>query len=449
MERFFMADKLMHHSSDVTIWLLPDADLKIELKKLKDAVIPDSEALSGVFIRNEKPLSYLFLRSEQAESWLIAYKKNNPKALYSIVTPSLHYPPLAAFLKFLAGESVQLFFTQQQSNPEKVLPQIQAIEAGRDWAKRLVNMPANLLTPSTFVKEAKPEVPGIAVEVLDAPALQKMGMEGILSVGRGSVHQPLLYQAMWSGGGANDKPIVLVGKGVTFDAGGISIKEADGMEDMKMDMAGAAVVLAVVQVAAALKLPINIVALCPVVENMPSGNAYRPSDVITMLSGKTVEIINTDSEGRVILADVLWYAQTKFSPKHIIDVATLTWGIIVALGPIFGGLFANDDVLASQLVDAGNVSGERVWRLPLDPLYDEYLKSDYADIKNRHKDSAAAIIAAQFLQNFIKPQTSWAHIDIAATATGESFNPYGKKRSTGYGVSLLANYLIRNQEQLA
>jgi leucyl aminopeptidase len=311
------------------------------------------------------------------------------------------------------------------------------------WARDLVNEPANVLYPNEFARRAAGlRKLGVVVEILDVPAMRKLGMGALLGVGQGSAHEPKVVVMRWNGGKRGADPIAFIGKGVCFDSGGISIKPAQGMEDMKGDMAGAACVVGLVHALAARKAKANVVGVIGLVENMPDGKAQRPGDIVTSMSGQTIEIINTDAEGRLVLADVLHYVNKRFKPKFMINLATLTGAIIVALGQEFAGLFSNDDKLVERLTKAGEATGERVWRMPLAPEYDKIIDSKFADVKNSGGRFAGSITAAQFLQRFVD-KTPWAHLDIAGTALGSPQTDINKSWSSGWGVRLL-NRLVED-----
>ncbi|HXM71141.1 MAG TPA: leucyl aminopeptidase, partial [Thermoanaerobaculia bacterium] len=277
---------------------------------------------------------------------------------------------------------------------------------------------------------------GVAVEVLDIAAMTKLGMNALLGVGQGSVHESRLVIMRWNGGKKGGDPVAFIGKGVCFDTGGISIKPAGGMEDMKGDMAGAACVVGLLQTLAERKARVNAVGAIGLVENMPDGKAQRPGDIVTTMSGQTIEIINTDAEGRLVLADVLHYVNTRFKPKFMVDLATLTGAIIVALGHEHAGLFANDDKLAERLLKAGVATGERLWRMPLGSEYDKKIDSKFADMKNTGGRDGGSITAAQLLQRFVD-KTPWAHLDIAGTGMGSPQTDINKSWASGFGVRLL------------
>ena len=308
-------------------------------------------------------------------------------------------------------------------------------------ARELVDQPANVATPS-FLAEKAVEVAGrygLECRVMEGEEMEQNGMAALLAVAKGSCQPPRFIILEHRGGKEKDKPIVLVGKGVTFDSGGISLKPGKGMEMMKDDMAGGAAVIGTLTAAARMKIPVNLVGLIPAVENLPDGRAYKPGDLVKSMSGKTIEIVNTDAEGRMILCDALHYAQ-RYKPAALIDLATLTGACVVALGSFATGLMSNDDGLAKVLKKAGEASGERLWELPLWEEYGELMKSDIADMKNAGGPEAGTISAAWFLKQFVG-KTRWAHLDIAGTAWEEKGRPYLPKGATGIGVRLLVEYL--------
>jgi leucyl aminopeptidase len=284
--------------------------------------------------------------------------------------------------------------------------------------------------------------------VLGPKALQKLGMGALLAVGQGSVRPSHVAVMQWNGGGPKGgAPIAIVGKGVTFDTGGISLKPAAGMEEMKGDMAGAACVVGLMHELAARKAKVNAVGVIGLVENMPGGNAQRPGDVVTSMSGQTIEVLNTDAEGRMVLGDCLWYVQERFKPKAVVNLATLTGAVMVALGKEHAGLFSNNDELANRLIAAGNATGERLWRLPLGPKYDKMIDSKVADMKNTGGKWGGSISAAQFLQRFIKDGTPWAHLDIAGTAMSSVDSEINRSWGSGFGVRLLDRLIADHYER--
>ena len=313
----------------------------------------------------------------------------------------------------------------------------EAVSGGVALARDLVNEPANILGPVEFAKRASAlDALGVEVEILTEKEMKKLKMGALLGVGQGSVRPPRLAVMQWKGGKAKQQPIAFVGKGVVFDTGGISIKPSAGMEDMKGDMGGAAAVVGLMHTLAARKAKANVVGIVGLVENMPDGNAQRPGDIVTSMSGQTIEVINTDAEGRLVLADALWYCQDRFKPQFMIDLATLTGAVMVALGNQNAGLFSSDDTLSEQLFAAGELTRERVWRLPLGPDYDKLIDSKFADMKNVGGRLAGSITAAQFLQRFVN-DVPWAHLDVAGTAMGSPQTEINKSWSSGFGVRLL------------
>jgi leucyl aminopeptidase len=320
---------------------------------------------------------------------------------------------------------------------QKAFAARRAIADGVQIARDLINEPANVLFPEEFARRTGTlKKLGVAVEVLDVREMKKLGMNALLGVGQGSEHESRTVVMRWNGGKRGAQPVAFIGKGVCFDTGGISIKPAANMEDMKGDMAGAACVVGLMHALAGRKAKVNAVGAIGLVENMPDGKAQRPGDIVTTMSGQTIEIINTDAEGRLVLADLLHYVNKRFKPKFIIDLATLTGAIIVALGQEYAGLFANDERLAERLTKAGNEVGERVWRMPLGAEYDKMIDSKAADMKNTGGRHGGAITAAQLLQRFVD-KTPWAHLDIAGTAMGSPQTDINKSWASGYGVRLL------------
>ena len=313
-------------------------------------------------------------------------------------------------------------------------------------ARELVNEPPNVLYPVEFARRASQlRKLGVAVEVLDVKAMTKLGMGALLGVAQGSTQPGRMVVMRWNGGKKGEQPVAFIGKGVCFDTGGISIKGASGMEDMKGDMGGAACVVGLMHALAARKAKVNVVGAIGLVENMPDGNAQRPGDIVTSMSGQTIEIINTDAEGRLVLADVLWYVAKKFKPKFMVDLATLTGAIMVALGTEYAGMFSNNDELSERLTKVGLETGERVWRMPLGPEYDKQMDSQFADVKNAGPRNGGSITAAQFLQRFVD-DTPWAHLDIAGTAMGAPKTEINHSWGSGYGVRLLERLVAEYYE---
>ncbi len=360
---------------------------------------------------------------------------------------------------FLTSYRFDKYLTKQKNEDKPTLSNLQfrlrrATAAESRWrlarkvgegvflTRDLVNEPSNVLYPAELAKRAKElSKLGVKVEALTGPKLKGMG--ALLGVAQGSEHPPAVVVMRWNGGGKK-APIAFVGKGVTFDTGGISIKPSGGMEEMKSDMGGSAVVIGLMRALAARKAKANVVGAVGLVENMVSGKAQRPGDIVTSLSGQTIEVLNTDAEGRLVLADVLWYVKERFKPSHMVDLATLTGAVIVALGEEYAGLFANDDKLAESLTEAAETVGEKLWRLPLGKAYDKMLDSPVADMQNiTNKRGAGSITAAQFLQRFVG-KTKWAHLDIAGVTLMNRHQPTAPKGASGFGVRLLDEFVRRN-----
>jgi leucyl aminopeptidase len=324
-----------------------------------------------------------------------------------------------------------------------------AVADGIFLARDLVNEPPNILYPAEFARRAKAQLTklGVKVEILGEAEMKKQGFGALLGVGQGSARESQLVVMQWNGGKKSAKPIALVGKGVCFDSGGLSIKVGAGMQGMKGDMAGAACVTGTLLALASRKARVNAVGVIGLVENMPDGGAFRPDDVLTSLSGQTIEVLNTDAEGRLVLADALTYTQRRFQPKLVIDLATLTGAIVAALGFEHAGVFSNDDEVVRRMQAAGRYTGERVWQLPLDPFYDKMIRSKIADMKNIGGANSGSITAAQFLLRFIEKGTAWAHLDIAGVAwqDGEQ-KPTIPSWGTGWGVRLLNRLMIEHYE---
>jgi len=308
----------------------------------------------------------------------------------------------------------------------------------------LVSEPPNVLNPAEMAERCRTlSGLGVEVEILGPKAMHELGFGALLGVSQGSANEPRMVVMKWNGGAG--KPVAFIGKGVTFDTGGISIKPAGGMEDMKWDMAGAGAVVGLMAALAGRKAKVNAVGLVGLVENMPSGSAQRPGDVVTSFSGQTIEVINTDAEGRLVLADVIWYCQQKFDPLFMVDLATLTGAIIISLGHEHAGLFSNDDALSEKLIAAGKETGEKLWRMPLDEAYDKQIKSDIADMKNVGGRPGGSITAAQFIKRFVNDKP-WAHLDIAGMAWSSKEAPVTPKGATAFGVRLLDRLVAAHYE---
>ena len=326
---------------------------------------------------------------------------------------------------------------------------LEKLAEGICFTRNLVSEPANVMYPESLAAAAKElRKLGVEVEILGEKQMRKLGMNALLGVGQGSDRESQLVVMRWNGLPESRKkpPVAFVGKGVTFDTGGISIKPAAGMEEMKWDMGGAGVVIGAMKALAGRKAKANVVGVVGLVENMPSGTAQRPGDVVRSMSGQTIEVINTDAEGRLVLADALWYTQNRFRPQLMVDLATLTGAIMVALGQIHAGLFANNDQLAERLLAAGRAEGELLWRMPLADGYDKIINSDIADMKNVGNRYGGSITAAQFLQRFVN-NTPWAHLDIAGMAWSDKDAPTVPKGATGYGVRLLSRLVQQHYEE--
>jgi leucyl aminopeptidase len=324
----------------------------------------------------------------------------------------------------------------------------QPVSEGVSLTRELVTEPANIIYPETFVERVQAALAGtgVEVEVLDGKAMKKLGMGALLGVAQGSVREPRMLIMRWNGGKQGEAPVAFVGKGVTFDTGGISIKPAAGMEAMKWDMGGAGAVAGAMVALARRKAKANIVGICGLVENMPDGNAQRPGDVVTSMSGQTIEVINTDAEGRLVLADAITYVQRNYKPKMIVDLATLTGAILISLGHEFGGLFTTDDDLANKLLEAGQSSGDKLWRQPMADTFDKLIDSPIADMKNVGPREGGSITAAQFILRFVENGTPWAHLDIAGMAWSDKPSNTAEKGATGYGVRLLDRFVETSVE---
>jgi leucyl aminopeptidase len=357
--------------------------------------------------------------------------------LYRTKLPRKQKPTLETIVLVGAGEDAG-----------KEWDRLAALLAGLDLTRNLVTEPANIVYPETFVERVRASLDGSGVEIetLDEKAMAKLGMGALLGVAQGSVRPPRLLVMRWNGGKAGARPVVFIGKGITFDTGGISIKPALGMEAMKWDMGGAGAVAGLIKAAATRKAKVNVVGVCALAENMPDGNAQRPGDIVTSMSGQTIEVINTDAEGRLVLADALTWAQRNLKPEIVIDLATLTGAMIISLGHEYGGLFSNDDGLADALFAAGKASGDALWRLPMGEAYNKIMDSPVADMKNSASREGGSITAACFLERFVEDGVKWAHLDIAGMVWSDKAGHLYDKGATGYGVALLDRYLADNHE---
>ena len=328
---------------------------------------------------------------------------------------------------------------------------LHGVAKGVFLARDLVSEPPNVLHPAEMADRCKKlSELGLKIDVLGPREMSRLGFGALLGVAQGSVNEPRMVVMHWNGASGNarkakGKPLAFIGKGVTFDTGGISIKPAGGMEDMKWDMAGAGTVVGLMAALAGRKAKVDVVGLVGLVENMPSGTAQRPGDVVKSYSGQTIEVINTDAEGRLVLADVLWYCQQKFDPRFMVDLATLTGAMIVALGHEYAGMFSNDDALTQKLSAVGQATGEKVWRFPLDDVYDRLIRSDIADMKNIGGRPAGSISAAHFIQRFVN-EKPWVHLDIAGVAWSTKDAPCVPKGATAFGVRLLDRLVAEHYE---
>lgn len=328
---------------------------------------------------------------------------------------------------------------EDSNNASKAFETYRNVLDGTFFARDLVNEPGNVIEPESYAKLIDKTLSplGVKVEILGEKEMAKLGCWSLLSVGQGSVKESKMVIMKWNGGKKKDQPIAFIGKGVTFDTGGISIKPSSGMGEMKMDMGGSGAVVGLMMALAKRKAKSNVIGIVGLVENMPDGNASRPGDVVTSLSGQTIEILNTDAEGRLVLADCLWYCQDKFKPQFMINLATLTGAILVSLGETTGGLFSNDDKLSECILEASKATGEKLWRMPMGPEYDELLTSPIADMQNISSGRwGGSITAAQFLKRFVN-DVPWAHLDIAGVATASKASDTIPKGASGFGVRLL------------
>ena len=324
----------------------------------------------------------------------------------------------------------------------------EAIAEGVALTQTLVAEPPNILYPESFVDRCQHLADlGVELEVLDERQMKALGMGALLGVAQGSTRPPRLLAMRWNGGNPGEAPVVFIGKGVTFDTGGISLKPGPGMDMMKWDMGGAGAVAGAIKAIAGRKAKANVVGVVGLVENMPDGNAMRPGDIVTTMSGQTVEVLNTDAEGRLVLCDAISWAQKAYDPKVIVDLATLTGAMVISLGHEYAGMFANDETLAAGLLAAGDASNNKLWRFPLSPAYDKLIDSPIADMKNIGPREGGSITAAQFLKRYVEDGVAWAHLDIAGMAWGDKDGPVYAKGATGYGVRLLDRYIAANHER--
>ncbi len=447
------------------------ADFKAEREKSLDVILPKGAGPERVIVMGVGKVEELDGVAAEYVGGAITAAAGKVQATNLTVSASLPGKPAidAATAASMLASGMRLraySFTKYKSKPEKAkklvgakiltsavsvakrrYAELDAIATGVHLARDLVNEPANMLHPVSFASEIKKlSNLDLKIEVLDEKRMAKLGMGALLGVAQGSPRKPRLCVMRWEGGKKGDQPVAFVGKGVTFDTGGISIKPSAGMEDMKGDMGGAACVTGLMAALAGRKAKVNAVGIVGLVENMPDGNAQRPGDVVTSMSKQTIAVLNTDAEGRLVLADALWYTQDRFKPKFMVNLATLTGAILIALGKQHAGLFSNDDKLAEQLADAGLETRERVWRMPLAPEYDKLIDSDIADMKNIGGRLAGSITAGQFLQRFVN-DVPWAHLDVAGTAMDAVKSSINQSWGSGWGVRLLDRLVAKYYEK--
>jgi len=392
-------------------------DAAVQVDGLEDAKIDEAEAAARIAFGAT-------LRSYRFDKYRTKEKKDKKPTLRTLTVMTADAAGAKAYFAPLTG-----------------------IAEGVALTRDLVSEPANIINPKSFAKEArKLERLGVKVEILDEKEMEKLGMGALLGVAQGSANEPRLVVAQWNGAAKSAKPVAFIGKGVTFDTGGISIKPAQGMEDMKWDMGGAGVVLGLMKALAKRKAKVNAIGVMGMVENMPSATAQRPGDIVTSMSGQTIEVLNTDAEGRLVLADALWYTQDRFKPQIMVDLATLTGAIIISLGAEHAGLFSNNDTLAERLTNAGTAVGEALWRMPLGEAYDKQIDTDAADMKNIGGREGGSITAAQFLQRFVN-KVPWAHLDIAGVTWSKKDKPTVPKGGTAFGVRLLDHFVSKHYEK--
>ncbi len=411
------------------------------VKNNNDSYEKNGAKLYG-FLKNEN-LSKIYIYGDTIEN------SNNIKCLHELI----HGMKLKSYTfdKYLTkknSEIININIISKKRIDLKLIKNLSAIEKGVNFTKDLVSEPGNVLHPDEYARRLKQlNKIGLKITVYNTNKLKKMKCNALLGVGQGSSRGSYIVTMEWRGNKKQKKPLAFVGKGVCFDTGGISLKPARFMEDMTYDMAGSAVVVGLLKSLALRKAKVNAVGVVGLVENMVSGNAQRPGDIVKSFSGKTIEVLNTDAEGRLVLADAITFTEKKFKPNFIIDLATLTGAIVVALGSEFAGLFSNDDKLSKQLFDAGNKVDEKVWRLPLHKNYDKLMNSKNADMQNiNYVGGAGSTTAAQFLQRFIINKTPWAHLDIAGMAFSKYAGSLNSSGATGYGVRLLDKFVEENYE---
>ena len=407
-------EDLVKAGSAITAKLLTSGETTVSIDAARMSAAQVSKLLEGVVLR----------------SW--RYDK------YRTTMPDAQKPTLTSATVIGAVDGTEAAWSRAE-----------AVAKGVAFTRELVTEPANIIYPESFVERCQPLADlDIEITVLDEDAMRALGMGSLLGVSQGSSRPARLLAMKWDGtAGAEATPLVFVGKGVTFDTGGISLKPPAGMEDMKWDMGGAGAVAGAMMALAGRKAKAHVVGICGLVENMPDGNAQRPGDVVTSMSGQTIEVINTDAEGRLVLCDVITWAQKTYSPKTIVDLATLTGAMIVSLAHEYGGIFANDDALAAKLMAAGGAVGDPLWRMPMGDAYNKMIDSQIADMKNVGPREGGSITAAQFIARFVDAGVEWAHLDIAGMVWAAKPGPGHDKGATGYGVRLLDRFVADNYEQ--
>ena len=439
--------------------ILKSSDLKKDLLKF---IINSKKTIFLVSIKKNLKASEF----EGLGAKFHAYMSNDKKNHYSLYADSINIKTNNFVGHFLHGLKLKsyefnIYKSKKKKNNLKIILigkqsslslknklKFRAMEEGTFFTRDLVSEPGNVLHPDEYARRLNSlKKIGLKINIYNEKKLKKLGMNALLGVGQGSIRGSYLVTMEWKGLKNNSRPLAFVGKGVCFDTGGISLKPAKFMEDMTYDMAGSAVVVGLMKSLALRKAKINAVGVVGLVENMPGGNAQRPGDIVKSYSGKTVEVLNTDAEGRLVLADALTYTEQKFKPKFIVDLATLTGAIIVSLGSEYAGLFSNDDKLSKQLIDAGENVEEKVWRMPLNKNFDKLIDSKNADMQNiNYVGGAGSTTAAQFLQRFILKKTPWAHLDIAGMAFSKYGGALNSGGATGYGVRLLNKLIEDNYE---
>jgi len=457
-----IADKLQFTGKYGQIKIVPSVIKSGEIKYLIIAGLGSEEKLTEVKI--EELGGKILQQATAAKISIIGLKVINKISKFSsqlfasliasgAFLASYRFDKYRTTLKEAEKFAVESFeiFTDNNTEAAKLFEVKKLIAEAVFFTRDISNEPSNIKTPQVYAERVAEalEAFGVGVDIIGEREMKNLGMGALLGVGQGSQNESKLVVMKYQGANKDTQPVALVGKGVIFDTGGISLKPASNMDLMKYDMAGSAAVVGAIIALARREAPVNIVGVIGLVENMPSGNAQRPGDVVTTMSGQTAEVLNTDAEGRLVLADAIWYAQEKFKPKCVIDLATLTGAITVALGSTYAGCFSNNDELASKLIKAGEEVNEKLWRMPLHNDYDKMINSDIADMANigNVPGSAGSSTAAHFIKRFIKEGVDWAHLDIAGVANSKKPSSLGPKGAVGYGVRLLEKFIKENYEQ--